>query len=179
MCVLADSSSRKASRYSFSLILTTSQPAGSLTSYCASLSLKRTDPSSRLYNKLLDGPNTSGVDVAVRVEVEVGVEVKVKVDVGVDMDVAVEAEVGVGVAVIMITESVAGPGMDCSVWAMAAETVPATIVSMAPASTVSVGMGVDVEEVESPGTTHARTMVKKIGAMKKDRLIFIVFLLGT
>jgi hypothetical protein len=113
----------------------------------------------------------------VRVEVEVGVEVKVKVDVGVDMDVAVEAEVGVGVAVIMITEAVAGPGMDCSVWAMAAETVPATIVSMAPVSTVSVGRGVDVADVGSPGITQARMIAKKIGAMKKNRPLFIVFLL--
>jgi hypothetical protein len=117
------------------------------------------------------------VDVAVRVTVEVGVEVKVEVDVGVDMAVAVEAEVGVGVAVIMITEAVAGPGMDCSVWAMAAETVPATLVSMTPVSTVSVGMGVNVAEVGSPGTTQARIIAKKNGAMKKVHILFIVCLL--
>jgi hypothetical protein len=58
---------------------------------------------------------------------------------------------------------------------MATETVPATIVSTAPVSAVSVGR--DVEEVGSPGRAQARMSAKKIGAMKKVRLLFMVILL--
>jgi hypothetical protein len=101
----------------------------------------------------------------------VDVDVAVSVAVGVDVTVGVE----VADAVTITTEGGAGLGMDCWVWAMATETVPATIVSMAPASTVSVGRG--VEEVGSPGTAQARMSAKKIGAMKKVRRLFIVFLL--
>jgi len=110
-----------------------------------------------LVNTLWDGLVGSGVGVAV------------------GTDVGVETGVEVNVAVTTTTEAGAGLGMDCWVWAMAAETVPATIVSMAPASTVSVGRG--VEAAGSPGTTQARMIAKKIGAMKKVRLLFIVFLL--
>jgi hypothetical protein len=115
-----------------------------------------------LVNTLWDG-FTVGVGVAVTV----GVAVAVGVDVTMGMEV--------NVAVTITMEAGAGLGMDCWVWAMAAETVPATIVSMTPASNVSVGRG--AEAVGSPGTTQARMIAKKIGAMKKFRLLFIVFLL--
>jgi hypothetical protein len=67
----------------------------------------------------------------------------------------------------------AGLGTDCSVSAMAAETVPATIVLIAPVSTVGAG----VEMVESPGMTQAVMVAKNIRAMKNVRLLFMVFFL--
>ena len=108
--------------------------------------------------------------VGVAVDVDVTVIVGVEVAVNVDVTVAVGMDVAVGVeaadAVTMTTGDGAGLGMDCWVCAMAAETVPATIVSMASVSAVSVGRG--AEEVGSPGTTQARMIARKIGAMKKD-----------
>lgn len=75
-------------------------------------------------------------DVAAAVDADVGVNVDVIVDVAVTVAVAVgmevDVDVGIGVEV----------GRACSVCAMAAETVPATMVSICPVSTVSVGWGV-------------------------------------
>jgi hypothetical protein len=58
---------------------------------------------------------------------------------------------------------------------MAAETVPATIVSIGPVSTVGAKTG--AEAVGSPGTTQAAMVARNIRAMKNVRLLFMVFFL--
>jgi hypothetical protein len=75
--------------------------------------------------------------------------------------VAVAADVGVAV------------GCANAVCVMAAETVPATIVSMGPVSTVGAKTG--AEAVGSPGTTQAVMTAKNIRATKIVRLLFMVF----
>jgi hypothetical protein len=101
--------------------------------------------------------------------VETGVKVVVDVEVTVDVNVAVAVAVAVDALVAV------GLGLDCSVCAMAAETVPATCVSTCPVSTVRVGSG--AEAVGSPGTTQAVIVAKKIRAIKKVFLLFMVIIL--
>lgn len=97
--------------------------------------------------------------VRVGVEVEVDCTVAVSPDVDVAVNVAAKAVVGVRL------------GTACSVCAIAAETVPATIVSICPVSTVRVGRG--TEEVESPGITQAGITARKMRAIKNVRLFFM------
>jgi hypothetical protein len=86
----------------------------------------------------------------------------VGVSVGTDVEgwVAVAADVDVAA------------GCACSVCAMAAETVSATIVSMRLVSTVGAKTG--AEAVGSPGTTQAAMITKNISAVKNVRLLFMV-----
>jgi hypothetical protein len=93
--------------------------------------------------------------------------------VGVSVGASVAAEVAVNVAaeVEVKTAVAVGFGADCSVSAIAAETVPATIVAIRPVSTVGAGCGVDA--VESPGTAQATLIAKNIRAMKIVRLLFM------
>jgi hypothetical protein len=100
-----------------------------------------------------------GVSVGIDVKVDVGVESEVIVEVGVE----VELERGMG----------AGLGTDCSVSAMAAETVEATISSICPVSIVGAEVGAGA--VGSPGTTQATITAKNIRAMNIIRLLFMFF----
>jgi hypothetical protein len=64
-----------------------------------------------------------------------------------------------------------GFGAACSVSAIAAETVPATIVATRPVSTVGAARG--VEAVENPGMAQAAIVAKNIRAMKIVRRLFM------
>jgi len=90
-------------------------------------------------------------------------ELAVEIVSGMDVALAVGAVVAVGSNV----------GRACSVCKMAAETVPATMVSTRLESAVGANTG--AEAVGSPGSTQAVIVAKKIIAMKNVRLLFMVF----
>jgi len=81
------------------------------------------------------------------------------VDSGVAFDAGVKVGDGVG-------------GIDCLVCSMAAETVSATMTSKRWSA---VGVGAGADAAGSPGAAHANRVAKKIRAMKKIRLLFIIF----
>jgi hypothetical protein len=83
-------------------------------------------------------------------------------------------EVAVAVAVAVAVDVGVDVGCASAVCVMAAETVPATIVSIGPVSTVGAKTG--AEAVGSPGTTQA-IVAKNIIAMKNIRFVFMVFVL--
>jgi hypothetical protein len=99
------------------------------------------------------------VGAAVKLAVEVTVNVG-----GTGVELGEVVDVGSGVFVNV--------GCACSVCAMAAETVSATIVAICPVSTSGAAAGADA--VGSPGTTQAVIVAKNIRAMKNVRLVFMV-----
>jgi len=97
-----------------------------------------------------------------------GAEVAALVTVAVGVELACGAGVAVGMGVFVGK----GVGRACSVSSMAAETVPATMVSTAPVSSVGAKVGA-ASVVGSPGMTQAVMNIKKIKAVKNFRRLFM------